>query len=297
MLDNIVTNRNFTNNSTAHKCNARFCKIDPPLPFFYFIYTSGDPLHLMINNTIVAMQKYSGVFIKTFTPFSFLFERNVSDFFRPDIYVVQFTSEDISKHNVLFDHDFIRLKNISSDQLELATPDFVQIDFSGDEEECNAMTLLISQCAHCYTSKHMSPINIIHSKIRTSYLLSCISQKNEDIYILLHAPFFYSISEMVAKIIMTDYSRKWNISELARLTLMSESTLKRKMHREVGAINSFIHKIKLTEGLRKLRRTNTPISVISSDLGYSSPSHFSKVFFKYFNIYPRDIRKRHKLSC
>ncbi|WP_149451866.1 helix-turn-helix domain-containing protein, partial [Escherichia albertii] len=54
----------------------------------------------------------------------------------------------------------------------------------------------------------------------------------------------------------------------------------------------FMHKIKLTEGLRKLRRTNIPISVISSDLGYSSPSYFSKVFFKYLNTYPQKIRKK-----
>ncbi|ENT8682745.1 AraC family transcriptional regulator [Escherichia albertii] len=53
-----------------------------------------------------------------------------------------------------------------------------------------------------------------------------------------------------------------------------------------------MHKIKLTEGLRKLRRTNIPISVISSDLGYSSPSYFSKVFFKYLNTYPQKIRQK-----
>ncbi|EFW1419206.1 helix-turn-helix transcriptional regulator, partial [Shigella sonnei] len=36
----------------------------------------------------------------------------------------------------------------------------------------------------------------------------------------------------------------------------------------------------------------TPISVISSELGYSSPSYFSKVFFKYLKTYPQNIRKK-----
>lgn len=64
------------------------------------------------------------------------------------------------------------------------------------------------------------------------------------------------------------------------------------MYEEVGSISVFIHKIKLTEALRKLRRTTTPISVIASELGYSSPSYFSKVFFKYLNAYPQSIRKK-----
>ena len=64
------------------------------------------------------------------------------------------------------------------------------------------------------------------------------------------------------------------------------------MYEEVGSISVFIHKIKLTEAIRKLRRTTTPISVIASELGYSSSSYFSKVFFKYLNAYPQSIRKK-----
>ncbi|ELG95084.1 hypothetical protein A313_00099 [Escherichia coli KTE147] len=175
----------------------------------------------------------------------------------------------------------------------ISRPDDVLIDFSsGGEDESHAMSWLISQCTHQYTSNNKTETEVIYGKVRSSYLLSCIMQKNKNVGLILHAPSFISVSEKIARIVMANYSRNWNVSELASMVLMSESSLKRRMYEEVGSISTFIHKIKLTEALRKLRRTNTPISVISSELGYSSPSYFSKVFFKYLNTYPQNIRKK-----
>ncbi|EBT3406738.1 helix-turn-helix domain-containing protein [Escherichia coli] len=154
------------------------------------------------------------------------------------------------------------------------------------------MSWLISQCTHQYTSNNKTEMDAIYSKVRGSYLLSCILQRNKNVGLILHAPSYISVSEKVARVVMTNYARNWSIPELASAVLMSESSLKRKMYEEVGSISVFIHKIKLTEALRKLRRTNTPISVIASELGYSSPSYFSKVFFKYLNTYPQNIRKK-----
>ncbi|MCZ8969349.1 AraC family transcriptional regulator, partial [Escherichia albertii] len=260
--------------------------IEIPLPFFYFIYTYGEPFYISVRNVVTSVQKYHGVFINKSVPFSLLFDYEMSALQRTDICAVRFTSEEISEHNILFDHNFERLKRTSSPRF--VPPDFVLVDFSVKcEEELHAMSWLISECTHQYTSKHASEIDIIHNKVRISYLLSCILQTSQDVETILHASSVTSVSEKIARIIMSDYSRNWRIADLASAVLMSESSLKRKMYEEVGSINTFMHKIKLTEGLRKLRRTNIPISVISSDLGYSSPSYFSKVFFKYLNTYPQ----------
>lgn len=268
-----------------------FKYIEIPLPFFYFIYTSGEPFHISVRNTVIYVSKYNGIFINKFVPFSLLFDRETSVLQRRDICVVRFTSEDISEHNILFDCEFERLRKISRTQF--ISPDYVVIDFSsGGKDESHAMSWLISQCTHQYTSNKKTETDAISDKVRSSYLLSCILQKNKNVGFILHAPSFISVSEKIARIVMANYSRNWNISELARAVLMSESSLKRKMYKEVGSVNTFIHKIKLTEALRKLRRTNAPISVISSELGYSSPSYFSKVFFKYLNTYPQNIRKK-----
>ncbi|EFB7308592.1 helix-turn-helix transcriptional regulator, partial [Escherichia coli] len=147
------------------------------------------------------------------------------------------------------------------------------------------MSWLISQCAHQCTDNKKTETDAIYDKVRSSYLLSCILKKNKNVGLILHAPSFVSVSEKIARIVMANYSRNWSNSELASAVLMSESSLKRRMYKEVGSISTFVHKIKLTEAIRKLRRTNTPISVISSELGYSSPSYFSKVFFKYLKTY------------
>lgn len=87
-----------------------FKYIEIPLPFFYFIYTSGEPFHISVQNTVIYVSKYNGVFINKLVPFSLLFDRDISVLQRRDICVVRFTSEEISEHNVLFDHDIERLK-------------------------------------------------------------------------------------------------------------------------------------------------------------------------------------------
>lgn len=268
-----------------------FKYIEVPLPFFYFIYTSNEPFYISVRNDVICVKKHNGIFINKSIPFSLLFDREISVLQRMDICVVRFTSEEISEHNVLFDRDFERLKQVSNTQF--ISPDYVMIDFSRrGEDECHAMSWLISQCTHQYTSNNKTEMDAIYSKVRGSYLLSCILQRNKNVGLILHAPSYISVSEKVARVVMTNYARNWSVPELASAVLMSESSLKRKMYEEVGSISVFIHKIKLTEALRKLRRTNTPISVIASELGYSSPSYFSKVFFKYLNTYPQNIRKK-----
>lgn len=277
MKKQMVINGELPANSYSGERSKTFKYIEISLPFFYFIYTSGEPFHISVKNTVVYVPKYNGIFINKSIPFSLLFDRETSVLQRIDICVVRFTSEEISEHNVLFDRSFERLKKFSKTQL--ISPDYVLIDFSsGGRDELHAISWLISQCTHQYASNNKTESDVIFGKVRNSYLLSCIMQKNKNVGLILHAPSFTSVSERVARIVMTNYSRNWNVSELAGAVLMSESSLKRKMYEEVGSISTFIHKIKLTEALRKLRRTNTPISVISSELGYSSPSYFSKVF-------------------
>lgn len=291
MKKQMVINGELPANAYSGERSKTFKYIEIPMPFFYFIYTSGEPFHISVKNTVVYVPKYNGIFINKSIPFSLLFDRETSVLQRIDICVVRFTSEEISEHNVLFDRSFERLKKFSETQL--ISPDYVLIDFSsGGRDELHAISWLISQCTHQYASNNKTESDVIFGKVRNSYLLSCIMQKNKNVGLILHAPSFTSVSERVARIVMTNYSRNWNVSELAGAVLMSESSLKRKMYEEVGSISTFIHKIKLTEALRKLRRTNTPISVISSELGYSSPSYFSKVFFKYLNTYPQNIRKK-----
>ncbi|HGB2714425.1 TPA: helix-turn-helix transcriptional regulator, partial [Salmonella enterica subsp. enterica serovar Thompson] len=111
---------------------------------------------------------------------------------------------------------------------------------------------------------------------------------------IFHSASVTLTSERVASLVMSDYSKNWSLEELADNLLMSSSSLKKKMYKEVGSVTAFINKLKLTESLRRLRRTNDSISTIANALGYKSPSYFTKVFKKHLNINPADIRLKQR---
>lgn len=122
-------------------------------------------------------------------------------------------------------------------------------------------------------------------------LLSLFRQQSPEIDRLTMACTTLSISERVAEFIMSDYSKNWRIDELASLMNMSASTFKKKMYKDVGSVSHYITKLKMIEALRQLRRTNKPICLIASSLGYTSSSYFTAVFKRYFNLFPSDIKK------
>ena len=51
--------------------------------------------------------------------------------------------------------------------------------------------------------------------------------------------------------------------------------------------------IKTEEAKRLLRYSDKPITAISSYLGFSSPSHFSRVFKAHVCITPGEYRQKH----
>lgn len=82
--------------------------------------------------------------------------------------------------------------------------------------------------------------------------------------------------------------------EIAKALFMSRSRLSVKFKQETDEnLIDFILKEKTEEAKRLLRYTDKPITSISAYLGFSSQSHFSRVFKKYANCLPNEYRKRH----
>ena len=74
---------------------------------------------------------------------------------------------------------------------------------------------------------------------------------------------------------------------------MSRPYLSKKFKEETGEnIADFILKEKTEEAKRLLRYSDKPITAISSYLGFSSPSHFSRVFKAYVGSTPREYIER-----
>ena len=82
--------------------------------------------------------------------------------------------------------------------------------------------------------------------------------------------------------------------DLARALYISRPYLSKKFKEETGeTITDFILKEKTEEAKRLLRYSDKPLTAIGSYLGFSSPSHFSRVFRKYVGTTPSEYRQQY----
>lgn len=83
--------------------------------------------------------------------------------------------------------------------------------------------------------------------------------------------------------------------EIADALYISRSHLSTKFKDESGMnLSDYIHYIKISEAKYLLKYTDKTILLISSYLGYSSQSHFCRVFKRIADISPLEYRERHK---
>lgn len=80
--------------------------------------------------------------------------------------------------------------------------------------------------------------------------------------------------------------------DIAKAMFVSRTWLSHKFSRETGmTISDFVLKEKIEEAKRLLRYTDKSFVAISSYLGFSSQSHFSRTFRKYAGCLPSEYRK------
>ena len=85
------------------------------------------------------------------------------------------------------------------------------------------------------------------------------------------------------------------VEKMAKALFMNRPYLSRKFKEETGeSLTDFILYEKTEEAKRLLRYSDKPITAISSYLGFSSPSHFSRVFKARVCITPGEYREKHQ---
>ena len=90
-------------------------------------------------------------------------------------------------------------------------------------------------------------------------------------------------------------SQPITVENMAEALFMSRPYLSRKFKEETGeSLTDFILYEKTEEAKRLLRYSDKPITAISSYLGFSSPSHFSRVFKARVCITPGEYREKHQ---
>lgn len=98
----------------------------------------------------------------------------------------------------------------------------------------------------------------------------------------------------VANYIQHHLSETITVEQIAKKLFLSRPYLSRRFKEETGeSLTGFILKEKTEEAKRLLRYSEKPLTAISNYLGFSSPSHFSRVFKKYAGYNPREYREKY----
>ncbi len=99
----------------------------------------------------------------------------------------------------------------------------------------------------------------------------------------------------VSNYVRRHISEKISVEDIAKELFMSRPYLSAKFSREAGmSLTDFILKQKTEEAKRLLRYSDKSAAAISSYLGFSSQSHFSRVFRKYSGKTPAEYRDKYQ---
>ena len=98
----------------------------------------------------------------------------------------------------------------------------------------------------------------------------------------------------VANYVQHHISDAISAEDIACALYVSRPYLSKKFKEETGeSLTDFILKEKTEEAKRLLRYSDKTLTTIGSYLGFSSPSHFSRVFKKYAGYGPREYREKY----
>ena len=97
----------------------------------------------------------------------------------------------------------------------------------------------------------------------------------------------------VANYVQRHLCERISVNALAKELYLSRPYLSERFKAESGeSLTDYILREKTTEARRLLDYTDKSLTSISSYLGFSSPSHFSRVFKKYTGMLPSEYRGR-----
>ena len=92
--------------------------------------------------------------------------------------------------------------------------------------------------------------------------------------------------------IRANYYQHFSVEELAEVAHLSVSALERRFKKYLAKTpKQFINEIRLENARRLLVETNTPISQVGDETGFTDHSYFSKQFRLFFGELPSDFRK------
>lgn len=133
-----------------------------------------------------------------------------------------------------------------------------------------------------------SPEEIVNLQYR---MVLDYTERVERLYLGRHPS---KLTVDVANYIQHHMSEPITAEKIAEALFLSRPYLSRKFKEQTGeSLTDFILREKTEEAKRLLRYSDKPLTAISSYLGFSSPSHFSRVFKACVGSTPREYREKH----
>ena len=145
------------------------------------------------------------------------------------------------------------------------------------------------------------PFNKRHLQIRVKKLIE-LRKKLQDTY---KSPMAVDVQEgqisrldrkflnKISKIVEEQKDRELSVEELSEMIGLSRVHLYRKIKKLTGmSVSEFANSIKLRLSLELLKNSGNSISQIAYEVGFSSPSYFTKCFKEQFGISPSDYAKK-----
>jgi two-component system response regulator YesN len=93
--------------------------------------------------------------------------------------------------------------------------------------------------------------------------------------------------------ILANISNNISVKDVADYVHLSPEYFSKLFKKEIGEnVKNYILRIKVDAAKDLLENPNIPVSIVASELGYSSFSHFTQMFKKHENVTPSEYRKQ-----
>lgn len=102
-------------------------------------------------------------------------------------------------------------------------------------------------------------------------------------------------ARLIEKIILEDIANVPSLSELAKIAEMPHTRLNKAFKKEFGYTVFEYVRVKRLESAKNLLEEGRNSTEIAYELGFSSPAHFSREFFKKFGVNPKTYQKMSKI--
>ncbi|GAB2717631.1 helix-turn-helix domain-containing protein [Paenibacillus thermoaerophilus] len=129
-------------------------------------------------------------------------------------------------------------------------------------------------------------------------LLLKIYRKSKDVYSLLTASTQSQKETNVRRILMylnQNYKKSFTLEDLAGAMHLNKYYMCHCFKEVTGiSINNYITRKRIDEAKKLLRLSDEPVGIMSENLGFSNPIHFSRMFKQYAGVSPQTYRKTHR---